>query len=117
MKLVGAALVTAVLLLVTGQGQAHFKPGTTHNRVHAINVAFCHSLRPCELGNEAISVARCESGPNLWPYANNGQYLGMFQFGVYARSVFGFSWSPWEQARAAFRYFVRAGWSPWECRP
>lgn len=106
------------LSIAAFQAKAHFKPGY-HNRVHAINVAFCGgSLKPCSLGNEAIRVARCESGENLWPWArSSGGHWGMFQFGSYARSTFGFSWSPWEQARAAHRYFVMAGWSPWSCKP
>ena len=126
MKLAGAALLLAVLLLVTGQGRTHNLPGTRHNREHAIVHAFCGSLRPCPLGREAVRVARCESGPNLWPYALNGPwppqpgretYAGMFQFGSFARSTFGFAFNPWEQARAAHRYFVMAGWSPWQCKP
>ena len=117
MKLLGAALVLAILLLVTGQGQAHFKPGTEHNRRHAITVAFCGTIRPCALGNEAQQVAECESGPHIWPYATNGIYWGAFQFGPYARAVFGFAWNIWEQARAAHRYYVKAHWSPWECQP
>ena len=103
------------LLIAAFQAKAHFKPNTVHNRIHAINYAFCHNLSPCALGAKAIDVAYCESGPNLWPYARNGQYLGMFQFGGYARSAFGFSWSPWEQSRAAYRYWRVSGWAPWQC--
>jgi hypothetical protein len=69
------------------------------------------------VGYEALRVAYCESGPNLWPWARNGQYLGMFQFGAWARENYGFGWSPWEQARAANRYYRVSGWSGWECRP
>jgi hypothetical protein len=106
-------------ILVTLQAKAHFRPGTEHNRRHAIIHAFCHSLKPCELGRQALNVAYCESGPNLWHFARNGQYLGMFQFGSFARTRFGFSWSPWKQSRAAYRYFIDSGrdWSPWSCQP
>jgi hypothetical protein len=106
--------VVAVLMIVTNS-QPHNLPGTEHNRRHAITYAFCHTLRPCPLGDEALRVAYCESGPNLWPYARNGDYLGMFQEGSYARARFGFSWSPWAQARSAYRYWLDAGWSPWSC--
>lgn len=66
---------------------------------------------------EALAVARCES--NLSTYAQNGQYLGLFQMGSYARSLYGHGSSPLRQARAAYRYFVASGrdWSPWTCKP
>ena len=64
---------------------------------------------------EAISVATCESHLNV--YARNGQYLGLFQFGSFARAHYGFAWDALTQARAAYRYFLDAGWSPWTCRP
>lgn len=111
--LIGALLMSGVLSV---QGRTHNLPGTEHNRRHAITYAFCHSLKPCPLGNKALDVAYCESGPNLWPYASNGgAYLGMFQFGSYARARYGFSWSPWKQARSAFAYWRVSGWAPWSC--
>lgn len=72
---------------------------------------------------QALAVARCESDyfprdgvPD--PHATNGQYLGMFQMGDYARSTYGHSWTAIGQARAAYRYFRAAGgWGPWECKP
>jgi hypothetical protein len=83
----------ALALFAAPAGQAHNVPGI-HNRVHAVHWAFCWSL----------SV-----------YAGNGQYLGMFQFGGYARAAYGFGWNPWAQSAAAYRYYRAAGWSPWEC--
>ena len=116
MKVIGAALLLGFILWLSGSSQGHNRPNTVHNRRHAIVHAFCHSLKPCPLGNEALSVAYCESGPKLWPYArSSGGHLGMFQFGSYARSRYGFSWSPWAQARFAYRYWLDAGWSPWSC--
>lgn len=66
---------------------------------------------------EAISVAWCES--RLDPNARNGQYLGLFQMGSYARTLFGHGPTPHDQAEAAHAYFVRSGkdWSPWSCKP
>ena len=66
---------------------------------------------------DALAVARCES--NLSIHAQNGQYLGLFQMGSYARGRFGHGWTPLVQARAAHRYFVQSGrdWSPWTCKP
>jgi len=65
---------------------------------------------------EAIAVAWCES--RLTTTARNGQYLGLFQMGSYARSLFGHGSTAHAQARAAHRYFVVSGrdWSPWSCR-
>jgi hypothetical protein len=64
---------------------------------------------------EAVAVAWCES--HLSTTAQNGEYLGLFQMGTYARRLFGHGASAHEQALAARRYFVRSGrdWSPWSC--
>ena len=116
MKLLAAALLLAVLLLVTGQSPAHSKPNTRHNRQHAIVHAFCHSLKPCSLGYKALDVAYCESGANLWPWATNGQYWGMLQVsGHWRASVPGWAWNPWAQARHGYRVWRLVGWSHWEC--
>jgi len=66
---------------------------------------------------QAVAVAWCES--RLDPAAQNGQYLGLFQMGSYARSLFGHGQHPHTQAQAAHAYFVRSGrnWSPWTCKP
>ncbi len=66
---------------------------------------------------EAVAVARCES--TLRTGARNGQYLGLFQMGVWERSLYGHGGTPLQQARAAHRYFVISGsdWSPWTCKP
>lgn len=65
----------------------------------------------------ALRVSWCESKWYVW--AQNGQYLGLFQMGSYARGRFGHGSGAWEQARAAKRYFVSSGrdWSPWTCKP
>ena len=67
--------------------------------------------------SQALAVARCESGFSI--YATNGQYLGLFQMGSYARSRYGHSYTAHGQARSAYAYFVDSGrdWSPWQCRP
>lgn len=65
----------------------------------------------------ALRVAWCES--RWYTGASNGQYLGLFQMGSYARGRFGHSSSALGQARAAYQYFAASGfdWSPWECKP
>jgi hypothetical protein len=68
-------------------------------------------------GDQAVAVASCESGLSV--YARNGQYLGLFQMGEYARSRYGHSWDALGQSRSAYAYFRDSGydWSPWQCRP
>lgn len=63
--------------------------------------------------SKAVAVATCES--SLSTTAQNGQYLGLFQMGDYARARYGHGWDAWTQARAAYAYFRDAGWAPWEC--
>lgn len=64
---------------------------------------------------EALAVAECEGG--LSPNAHNGQYLGTFQMGSHERAIYGHGSTILEQAKAAYRYFRVAGWSPWTCQP
>ena len=66
---------------------------------------------------QALRVSWCESRHSIW--ARNGQYLGLFQMGSYARARYGHSWNAWGQARSAYRYFRDSGydWSPWACKP
>jgi hypothetical protein len=69
-------------------------------------------------GSQAVIIAECESSLSVW--ARNGQYLGLFQMGDFAREKYGHSYNnAWVQARAAYRYFIASGrdWSPWPtCR-
>ncbi len=67
-------------------------------------------------GQQAVNVARCESGLRTW--ASNGQYLGLFQMGSWARSRFGHGADAYTQARAAYAYFRVNGYSwrgAWSC--
>jgi hypothetical protein len=77
--------------------------------------AILHVFGP--YGAEALRVASCESGRGV--NASNGQYLGMFQMGSYARARYGHGYTPLVQAKAAYAYFVDSGrdWSPWSCKP
>jgi hypothetical protein len=69
--------------------------------------------------DQAVRVADCETGGSFSTTATNGQYLGLFQMGNYARGRYGHSETALGQAQAAYRYFVASGrdWSPWECQP
>lgn len=110
----GAVLIAGVL---AAPADSHFKPGR-HNVVHAINLAWCgRSNSYCLQAREARTVALCETGGTLSTHATNGQFLGLFQMGSYARSRYGHGWDPWTQARSAHRYYLDAGWSPWQCTP
>jgi hypothetical protein len=79
-------------------------------------VAICDVFGPRYCG-QALSVAWCESRHRTT--AQNGQYLGLFQMGSYARQLFGHGSTARKQAIAAHRYFVDSGrdWSPWSCKP
>jgi hypothetical protein len=67
--------------------------------------------------SQALAVARCESGLSTW--AQNGQYLGLFQMGSSERAIYGHGSSAYAQVQAAHRYFLASGrdWSPWQCKP
>ncbi len=66
--------------------------------------------------HQALAVAWCESGHQTT--ARNGQYLGLFQMGDWARAFAGHGDTAYEQAVAAYKLFVKTGrdWSPWSCR-
>jgi len=62
-------------------------------------------------GQRALKVGKCES--KLDVKARNGNYMGLFQMGPWARKTFGHGPDADSQAEAAHRYFQTAGWSPW----
>ncbi len=70
-------------------------------------------------GEQAVRVSSCETGGTFDVHARNGQYLGLFQMGDYARGRYGHSYSALGQAQAAYRYFTDSGrgWGPWSCKP
>jgi hypothetical protein len=75
--------------------------------------AICAVFNPC---GKALAVVDCETGGTFSIYADNGAgYLGLFQFGAYARAAYGFAWNAYLQAVYAHRYYEDAGWGPWEC--
>jgi hypothetical protein len=69
--------------------------------------------------DQAIRVSSCETGGTFDTNASNGQYLGLFQMGDYARGRYGHGPTAIEQAKSAYAYFVASGktWGPWECKP
>lgn len=129
-------IVTALvllILLITSDAKAHYQPGT-HNAVHAIQLAFCGKAnRECFVGNQAITVAKCESSyywsqgiPHLavGPKDEHGiPRKGMFQFGSSERKEFGYGPDPWSQAWATRRMYRQSisdygdGWHRFACKP
>lgn len=89
--------------------------------IHAQRAAAWRAVRVTfgRYAGEALRVVRCETCGTFSPLAANGQYLGMFQMGDYARGKYGHGSTALAQARAAYRYFVATGrgWSPWSCKP
>lgn len=102
-------LATVILLMA-------FAPSAGAGTAQQNRLVICKVFGP-KYCTQALEVSRCESGHSIW--ARNGQYLGLFQMGSYARSRFGHSSNAWGQARSAYRYFVESGrdWSPWSCKP
>ena len=66
-------------------------------------------------GKKAWRVAWCEG--SYRPWAKNGQYRGTFQMGASEREKYGHGRTLWQQARAARKYYLVAGWGPWQCAP
>jgi hypothetical protein len=62
---------------------------------------------------QAMQIVRCETGGTYYPWAQNGQYLGIFQMGSNERAKYGHGNNVWAQAKAAYAYFRDAGWHPW----
>lgn len=105
---------TSALVPVVAEGK-HWIPGLRIRKPPPVTEVICKVFGPyC---SQALEVADCESGFYVW--ASNGQYLGLFQMGDYARGRYGHASHAWGQARAAYRYFVDSGrdWSPWACKP
>ncbi len=114
-----AVTVAAVILYAAATADAHYRPGQ-HNVRHALNLAWCGKAnRYCGASSEAWQVAGCESGWTFSPWASNGRYLGIFQVSDHwRRTVPGFRFNVWAQARHAHRvYRLTGGWSHWACSP
>lgn len=83
-------------------------------------------FRPAWRGEQAVRVARCESGLRTWalgPRDERGNRRpGLFQLGTYERSKAG-NYTVVSSARVqaesarAWQRLTGGGWSAWECRP
>jgi hypothetical protein len=107
-------ILLAVVLFAAPATQAS-PDGRIASQQARAKVAICKTFgKYCQ---QALSVSWCESKWYVW--AQNGQYLGIFQMGSSERAKYGHGSGAWAQARAAERYFVASGrdWSPWSCKP
>lgn len=110
-----AGLAVFLYFMWAAAAHAHWSPGL-HNTRHAINLAWCgKSNAYCYASSQAWRVADCETGGTFSVWANNGQYLGLFQMGAWARGRYGHSHHAWGQARAAHKNWLENGWGQWEC--
>jgi hypothetical protein len=103
-----ATLTVALSLLLVPLAGAKSQPSQAEQAIRYVFGPYA---------SQALRVAWCESRFSI--YATNGQYLGLFQMGNYARARYGHAWNAWAQAVSAYRYFVDSGkdWSPWSCKP
>ena len=108
MKVLIVTLVLALPLTLVPRSRASPTTGSTQRIICGVFGPYC---------SQALRVAWCES--RLQVGAANGQYLGLFQMGSYARDRYGHGPDPWTQAEAAFRYFAdqHFSWGPWQCKP
>lgn len=101
------ALVTVAVWVAVADAKAKREP---------VQVTICRVFGPhCY---EALRVSWCESRWHTW--ARNGSYLGLFQVSEHwRRTVPGWGPTPLQQARHAYRVFLKTGanWSHWECSP
>lgn len=71
---------------------------------------------------QAVQVARCESGMNYQAISPGGGNWGLFQINrVHAAKVngMGYAWDemllPWQNAVVAAQIWSEQGWRPWSC--
>lgn len=95
--------------------QARARPPVPGPVFKAVRAEF--PTRPLRV--QAFDVVSCETGGTYSIYSGYGKhdYWGLFQFGGWARSRYGFGWSARAQAHAAYRYWLDSRWSGWECQP
>jgi hypothetical protein len=110
-----AAAITAVMC-ITGIAPSLAKgstggEGANADYYTAARKAVCYYFG--EYCSQAMQIVRCETGGTYYPWAQNGQYLGIFQMGSRERAKYGHGSNVWAQAKAAYAYFKDAGWHPW----
>lgn len=87
----------------------HSQPSSVPDMIRAQWAGTGHEER-------AVRIAKCESG--FKPSARNGQYKGVFQMGTREFATYGHG-DPYDaraNIAAAYAYWKRSGWKPWECK-
>lgn len=87
-----------------------------------IRGSFAEFGAPPHVQEQAIQVARCESGLRWDAVSPGGGNWGMFQINrVHQGRVngMGYAWQemlyPWQNARVAASIWAEQGWRPWTC--
>lgn len=108
-------LALTVVAFVLAPAAHAAKPSPTSANYQQARAAITRVFGP--YASQAMRVAGCETGGTYDPRAHNGQYLGIFQMGEYARTKYGHGPSWLVQAAAAYLYFTESGrrWGPWSC--
>ncbi len=111
MRLLVVLLVIVVVLLIVRDATASSRPPVPGPVFRAVR----HYWRSPAERRRAFDVIACETGNRYNTTAQNGQYLGLFQMGAWARSRYGHGSTAMAQTRAAYRYYLDSGWSGWAC--
>lgn len=98
--------IASCLLWVT---DAHARPPVPPRVFVAVRAAWHERAERVQ----AFNVAWCES--RYKTTARNGQFLGLFQMGAWARARYGHGTTAVAQARRAHAYWADVGWAPWTC--
>jgi hypothetical protein len=113
------ATIVAALVLVPSAGAVVCHRPTDHDfyRLQHEYPRFRHALVRT-FGPRWREAAIVSFGEGSWhSWAANGQYEGTFQMGSSERTLYGHGPTLEAQVRAAHRYWLRSGWSPWDCKP
>jgi hypothetical protein len=116
--LVVAVLVGAILISIAARGGVH-AASASYTRTQIITI-IKDAFGTGALGNQAVSVATCESSLNPNALNPSSDAKGLFQIipGTWAMYGKGNPDNPTDNAQAARRIYNAAhGWSPWVCQP
>ncbi len=118
--LVVAVLVGAVSIFANTGGRVHAASASPSYTRSQIITIIKNAFGTGALGNQAVSVATCESSLNPNALNPSSDAKGLFQIipGTWAMYGKGNPYNPTDNAQAARRIYNAAhGWSPWVCQP